>query len=175
MNKKAQYTGIVIGYIPKIIAIGIIFIVTVMLVNRYVLTKVDVQDLEASLLIDRMIYSKNCFSYYDNDLKRPYPGIIDLEKFTSENLDSCIFYGKDEEGQLKNTYTSAKLVLKNLETDEKYSIFHNQDKYSDWYPLRGISGPGGTKLYEESNYVLIKTDNGFEKGILNFYVILPNS
>ncbi len=174
MNKKAQYTGIVIGYIPKIIAIGIIFIVTVMLVNRYILTKVDVQDLEASLLIDRMIYSKNCFSYYYDDLKRPYPGVIDLEKFTSENLDSCIFYGSTEE-ENKNRYTSAKLVLKNLETDEKHPIYHNQDKYSDWYPLRGISGPGGTKLYEESNYVLIKTDDGFEKGRLNFYVILPNS
>lgn len=175
MKKKAQYTGLVIGYIPKIILIGIVFIVTVLIVNRYVLSKVDIQELEASLLIDRIIYSKNCFSYYDENLRRPFPGIIDLNKFTSENLDSCIFYDYDSEGKTKNIYTSAKLTLKNLETEEKTSIYHNEDWYSNWFPLVGIRGAGGTKMYQESNYVLIQTENGLQRGKLDYYVIIPNS
>jgi len=175
MKKKAQYTGIVIGYIPKIIMISVIFIVTVLIVNRYIMSKVDVQELEASLLIDRMIYSRNCFSYYDDDLLRPFPGIIDLDKFTSENLDSCIFYDYDSEGKTKNIYTSAEVILTYLDSGEEEIIFHNEWWYSNWYPLRGIRGPGGTKSYKESNYVLIKTENGLEKGRLDFDIILPNS
>jgi hypothetical protein len=90
MNKKGQFTDFVLSYIPKLLVVSLVFLAVVFFVNRFMITKLDVQDIEASLLVDRMIYSRNCFSYYDEEISRPYPGIIDIEKFKSETLDSCI-------------------------------------------------------------------------------------
>ncbi len=175
MNKKGG--DYIISWIPKIIAIAIIFLAVVLYVNRFIYTKLDIQDIEASLLVDRMIYSKNCFSYYDRELGRPYPGIVDYTRFSSDILDSCMYYGVDEEGNSMNRYTSAKLILTYYENgkEESATIFHNKDWYENWLPLEGIRGPGGTYSHKESNYVLIKKNDELLRGKLEFDVILPNS
>jgi hypothetical protein len=187
MNKKAQFTDMVISYIPKMIAIGIVFITIVFFVNRFILTKLDVQDIEASLLTDRMIYSKNCISYVDESISRPYPGIIDYDKFKSENLNKCIFYGGEDKeilsedcsdiSEFKNKFSSAKVELKYIENskEETVTIYHNKCFYDAWLPLAGISGPGGTKSYKESNYVLIRKSGKLLPGKISFDMILPNS
>ncbi len=179
MNKKAQYTEFVIFWIPKIIAISIVFLMVVFFINRYIMVKLDVQDIEASLVVDRMIYSKNCFSYSEDiaESKRLFPGIIDPEQFSSEKIDSCIFYGLNDEGESKNVYTSAKLTLTYYDDEKEYTktIYHNKEWYENWFPLVGIRGPGGTLSHKESNYVLVKKDNELLQGRLDFDVILPNS
>jgi hypothetical protein len=177
MNKRGEFIDFVVSWIPKIIAISIIFLAVVFYVNRFVLTKLDVQDIEASLVVDRLMYSKTCLSYVDNELSRPYPGIIDLEKFNTETTDSCIYYGEDEDGNLKNKYTSAKLTLTYTEegTEKTKTIYHNKDWYENWFPLVGISGPSGVLSHKETNYVLVKKDEELLQGKLDFDVILPNS
>ena len=45
---------------------------------------------ESAVLINRALYSPNCFAYYDIDTLRTYPGVIDLNKFNQENFDKCL-------------------------------------------------------------------------------------
>ena len=179
MNKKAQFMDYVLNWIPKLIILSIVFMAMVFYVNKQMQTKLDVQDVEASLLIDRMVYSKNCFAYVDNSngAVRPYPGIININEFTTERIDMCVYYGLDREGKSKNIYTSAKLTLTYTEDNQEQIeiIYHNKDWYENWYPLVGIRGPGGTKSYKESNYVLVRKDDELLQGKLEFNVILPNS
>jgi len=177
MKKKAQFTELVISYIPKIFLLSLVFVAIVVFVNRYTMDKLDVQKIEASLLIDRMVYSRNCFSYIDekDGTNRPYPGIIDLDKFTSANLDSCIFYGVDSEGKSRNIYTAASVILKDSEGNVLKTIYHNEAWYKNWQPIVDKRGPGGTKSYRETNYILYYKEGKLERGKLEFDVIIPNS
>jgi len=45
--------------------------------------------LESYLLTQRYANSNSCFAFHDEKIARTYPSIIDPEKFTKENLDSC--------------------------------------------------------------------------------------
>ena len=47
-------------------------------------------NLERDLLISRFLYSPSCFVYYDGEIMRPYPLVIDLHKFDENNLNSCM-------------------------------------------------------------------------------------
>lgn len=177
MNKKGTYSSNVILEIPKIIILVILLIFLIYLVNVFTLNRLDTQNLEASLIVDRIVYSRNCISYYDGNIDRPYPGIIDIKRFKSNILDSCIYYGKDPLGEdIENVYTAAKVTLTDIENGEAKEIYHNKDRYENWALYVGLEGAGGTRSYKETNYVLIMNDDGeITKGKLEFDVILPNS
>ncbi len=168
-TKKAQATEKFLMQVPKLIMLIIVFFIVIALINVYRVDRLDVQQLEASLLLDRVLYSRNCISYVDETTTRAYPGIIDLNKFSSDNLESCLYYENE------NRNNAAKLILEDLDGSSIKTIFYNKKWYENWYPLIGISGPGGTKLFSERNYVLIKDDNGLEKAKLTAYIVIPNS
>lgn len=70
--------------------------------------------MESSLLTHRILYSPNCFAYYDNHLLRTYPGVIDINKFTQENFNNCLDSDKivsltlkDEHGNEIKTLTNS--------------------------------------------------------------------
>tara|TARA_Y100000310_G_scaffold331318_1_gene404642 strand:- start:138 stop:578 length:441 start_codon:yes stop_codon:yes gene_type:complete len=48
--------------------------------------------IENEIIIAKVLYSPNCFTYYDEDTNRFMPGTIDLEKFTEEDFDACFPY-----------------------------------------------------------------------------------
>jgi hypothetical protein len=178
MNKKATYTGNVVEEMPKIVVLIIIIIFLVNLINILTMNKLDTKEIEAALLVDRMIYSRNCFSYSDSQLGRPYPGIIDYDKFKSEILDKCIYYGVEQKQKIENVYTSAKVTLTDLESQEESIIYHNKKWYEYWTPLLSqkslAGGQGSTLSFKEKNFVLIKKGDRLTKGKLEFDVILPN-
>jgi len=47
--------------------------------------------IEGAVIISEAIFSPKCFSYYDKDLGRAYPGIIDLAKFNEERFNEDCF------------------------------------------------------------------------------------
>lgn len=167
--KKAQVTEKFMMQIPKLIMLILVFFIVIAIINVYRVDKLDVQQIESSLLLDRILYSRNCISYVNPDTTRSYPGIIDLNRFSSDNLESCLYY-EDE-----NRNNAAKLILEDLDGNSIKTVFYNKKWYENWYPLIGISGSGGTKLFSERNYVLIKEDDGLKKAKLITYTIIPNS
>lgn len=44
------------------------------------------------MMVAKVLYASDCFVAYDTELARALPGVIDMEKFTQENYNSCFKY-----------------------------------------------------------------------------------
>ena len=95
MSKKA-----LVEYFPQFI-MRVIFLIIVLtailfLINSYIRTEVQTFDAEASLFIQRVLYSKNCLAYQDESTGQVYPGIVEYASLASdefqERLAQCADY-----------------------------------------------------------------------------------
>ncbi len=96
MNKSGAYDfGRLVPYMfIVLIVIAFIMLTMISTFNTYqVQTSMCMNELEKDLMVQELLYSPNCFVYVDSELERAYPGIIDLSKFTQDNLNSnCLDY-----------------------------------------------------------------------------------
>ena len=173
-KKRGQISSEVILFIPRIIFLTAVLFAVVILVKIFIITITDVRQVEANTLINRISYQNNGLSYFDEDLKREYPGIIDLNRFkqVSESnpnlLDNiAISYGFD------NPIIAAKITLKQANKNDIY-VFYNKDRFDKWEP-RTLStvkgGAGSVKSFKDTKYVLIKEDDKLSPGLLEFNII----
>lgn len=81
LNKMLFY--MVFGFIFVAFCLLLLYIITIEITNVAEIP----QGLESYIFIQR--FSNGCFTYQDKDTLRLYPGIIDLNNFTNENLDKC--------------------------------------------------------------------------------------
>ena len=123
-SKKGQISEEVLLSIPRIIFLIAILFAVVLLVKVFIITTVDISQIEANILISRLLYSKDGLSFYDESVNRLYPGIVDINKFKQLStanpnaLDNiAINYGLD------NPIIAAKIILKNLNQNIFMTIF----------------------------------------------------
>lgn len=172
-NKKGDISAEVIFMIPKIIFLTAVLLAVVILVKVFIITTIDVRQTESNILIERILNSRDV-SYFDDGLKRVYPGIIDIDKFkhiSAANpniLDNAIIsYGSN------NQIISARMTLKQ-EKKDNIVAFYNKAKFDDWEP-RVLStvkgGAGSVKAFAEQKYVLVRENGQLSPAILEFYVI----
>lgn len=182
-NKRGGLAADVVLFIPRIILIIAVLFAIVILIKIFIITNVDVRQVEANVLINRLLSSKDGLSYYDEQLNRLYQGIIDLNKFkqiSSSNpniLDSTIInYGED------NPIIAAKLTLRNIKQDnpeqnynaEEITLFYNKDRFDKWEPRilpTAKGGAGSFKSFKGQKYVLVKDGERLSPKILEFQVI----
>ncbi|MBI2658666.1 hypothetical protein HYX05_01005 [Candidatus Woesearchaeota archaeon] len=154
----------------------IAFLSVIFLLRLVILTDIDASEAEARILTNRIFYSPSVISYYDPDIGRGYPGIIDFEKYKKQqNADineidtKTITYGQG------NKLIAAKLTLENIEAGAQDIIFYNKENYEFWEPRilsTVVGGSGSVKSITEQRYVLIKNADRIEKGILKIQVIV---
>ncbi len=103
-----------------IIVVAIVLVMT----SKYEGRDIDVTPLESELLLDRVYYSATCFAANDNI--RGYAGELDMDKFTQEQLTTCLhgpFYIKVELlNQKQILYNDEDLYIRN-EPYCKFSTF----------------------------------------------------
>ncbi len=173
-NKRAVISGEMLMVIPKVFFLIAILFAFIILVKALIVTEVDVKHIESSILVNRLLFSKNGISYYDESIERLYPGVIDFNRFEeiSKNnpniLDNeIITYGVD------NPMIAAKITLK--QEDKKDVIaYYNKDKFDRWEPrvLPGIEGGAGSvRAFKQQKYVLVKNEEIISKGNLSFFII----
>ena len=171
MNKKASEERILDLF--RLIFLVVVFFSIVFLARAFIIQKIDIFEVESKLLIHRIALS-NEINYVDKDLSRTYIGIVDLQKFTSgdiqNNLLNLIYYGKI------NSVASAKLTLKNLDDKQEYEVFYNKYLYDEKKVLveSKLIGAGAPKRFDADFYVLIKDKEKLKRGVLNIDAILPN-
>ena len=175
-KKKGQISEHLILWIPKFIYLIIAFLSVMFLLRLLVVNNIDTSEAEARVLINRIFYSPNAVSYYDADIKRAYPGIIDFEKYRKlQNTDvneidtKTMTYGQD------NKLIAAKLTLQNIETNTQETVFYNKENYEFWEPriLSTVAGGSGSvNSVAEQKYVLIKKCDKIDKGVLKMHVIV---
>ena len=173
-NKRSLISGEMIMAIPQIIFLIAVLFAFVILIKIYIITQIDVRQVDVNIFINRVLMSKGALSYYDEDIDRVYPGIVSLQRFleiSSINpnaLDNEIMsYGAD------NPILAANMTLRR----EGYAdilAYYNKENFDRWKPkvlpeVRG--GPGSVKAFERQRYVLVKEGDVLLPGILDFFII----
>ncbi|MFH1455322.1 MAG: hypothetical protein ABIF40_00020 [archaeon] len=96
MNKKGGYDyGRLVPYMfIVLVVIGLVFLTMASTFATYQSQSTMCKnELEKDLMVQELLYSPNCFVYVNEDIQRAYPGVIDLNKFNTDNLDSnCLTY-----------------------------------------------------------------------------------
>jgi len=103
-NKKIFFSkkgsGFLLGKKPIYFIIVAFFLFIVFILFSYLIlgnissTITFPENIETTVLINRFLNSPECFAYQDEETGRIYTGIIDLDKFSNENLNEC--YSADE-------------------------------------------------------------------------------
>ena len=173
-NKRSLISGEMIMVIPKIIFLIAVLFAVVILIKVFIVTHIDVRQVDANLFVNRVLLSKVAISYYDEDIGRVYPGIVSLKRFQEISSinpnaldEEIISYGAD------NPILAAKMNL----SREGYAdivAYYNKENFDRWEPrvLPGVKGgPGSVKSFQKQKYVLVKDGDALLPGILDFFVI----
>jgi len=170
-NKKAQTTLNTAYWLIRLgIFLPIVTLVVILIVNAYIQKEVPVLDVDAELLIHRIINSREGISYIDPLSNRLYPGIIDITRFKEQpRLEKSIFYGDT------STYIGAKLTLTNESGNTIAEIIYNNKAYRR-IAERGLRGKGGVEVREKQLYVLARNKKGeLQKATLHTEVVISRS
>jgi len=175
-NKKGNVAFEFLMWIPRLVFLVIVMFAIMVMIRSYITTTIDISELQANVFISRILYSPTTISYFDPDIKRAYPGIIEFDKFksqiTEKFLEKSIYYGE------KNTEVGAKFILKDLSENSELIAFYNEDFFKEQKKLvdSGLTqGPGGARGYNKKYDILIFKNNALHKGILTIEVVIPNS
>lgn len=175
-KKKGAISEHLVLWIPKFIFLIIAFLSVIFLLRLLVVYNIDATEAEARVLTNRIFYSPNVIPYFDSDIARAYPGIVDFEKYKKlQNSDvneidtRTITYGQD------NKLIAAKMTLQNFETNAQDVVFYNKENYEFWEPRilsTVVGGSGSVNSITEQRYVLINNAGKMKKGTLKMQVIV---
>jgi hypothetical protein len=168
-NKRAQFSMVINEGVMVMRMLLMIFVAlsVVILVKRFVILTIDARPLEANILMNRFIFSPECLSYEDN-LQRTEPGIISLSRFRNDTLDSCMYYGS------QNDFMAANLSLLFLDTKTRQEALYNTNGYLLLKPRAGLEGPGGSLEFTTWRYLLVEDKGILRKAILYMDIMVPN-
>ena len=178
MDKRGIFAVHMLGWIMRILFLVVVMLAVVTLVRTYIVTSVDSFDAESTLLVERILYSPGLIMYVDHTIDRPYPAIIELEKFTSADIEQRLMdamnYGD------KNQHIAAEIKLKDLKDGRSYTTYYNKFGYENWDVLTRLRianiGAGSARAMESSAYVLIHhSDDTFSRGNVQIRVVMPSS
>ncbi|RJQ17592.1 hypothetical protein C4573_01280 [Candidatus Woesearchaeota archaeon] len=165
--KNAQVKRMLLN-IYRFIFLAFVLGVTVFLIKFMVITNLETEAVEKEVFFNRVLYG-TAINYQDPVTQKIYPGIVDMVKFTSANLEQHINYSiKDRLG--------AQLDLKNLKTNETKTIYLNEQWYLDKRPLflANVQGRGSVKGYIRAVPVTIYENNSHAQGILTIHLLRQN-
>jgi hypothetical protein len=152
MNRKA-----LVEYLPQFI-MRVIFLIVVLtailfLINSYIKTEVHTFDAEASLFIQRVLYSKNCLAYHDETTGQTYPGIIEYASLASEDfqeqLAGCANYRDSR-------HLAARIEIFDEDNNSLLTHHFNKQWYEHWIELVGFPGFSGSQSMSRTIYILLK-------------------
>ncbi|MFC1686846.1 hypothetical protein ACFL0E_00630 [Nanoarchaeota archaeon] len=124
MNNKAQFElrkslyWMVIGIVVTIVVFVFAFILAS---HQNRLTKIP-SELKSELLSLRFVNNPDCFTYQDSVTKRVFPGIIDLTKFTDDDLLNCYKTETKEENKDYNFRLKLKVQNKEIKTNNYRNV-----------------------------------------------------
>jgi hypothetical protein len=168
-NKKGQIQYFMenafrIGFL--IVALVVFF----MLINFFILNKLETQDLQAQVLSNRIIYS-DAIMYEEENTFRIYSGIVDMKKFNDETINEKINY------PIKRHATASIELIDNVDGKSIKTIYLNKAQYDNLNILASSSteGKGGAAKYPKTYPVTYYDKGDYRFGTLKIMIIIPNS
>jgi hypothetical protein len=139
-----------------------------LLINFYVINRIDTNKLQAEVVADRLIYS-NIIMYEENS--RIYAGIVDMTKFDDDIISNNIVY------EIKR-HAAAKLeLIDNVDGIVNDTAYLNKLQYDNLYTLAKSAGrgKGGATIYTKYYPVTYKNGDKYLYGTIRMNIIIPNS
>jgi hypothetical protein len=185
IGNKADISFHSINWIIRIVYTIIVLFFVFGLIRGMLVTKLDTQEAEMEIFLQRLLYSPNGISYYDQELKRFYPGVIDVSTFEQkkfeEEVEPSIFYGDD------NRLVGAKLTLyyrdassangrkKIVDKEVRYNKHFFDEKEILYLSGKGFTqGKGGITGKELIVPVTLRENNVDTPGMLGILVLMQN-
>lgn len=156
MNKKAGFilTGELILWIPRILLLVISLFSITWILGVYAARSSDTSDIEFYILTNRLLYSKNCFSYDGKS-------IINADRFNQNVLENCINFGNHVALNLTLDYNG-----------KKTELIANEDLFKRGFYTRGIRSKYDYR--SKKRYILIFDENKFYSGWINIAAVFKN-
>jgi len=175
-GKKAMNAYDMVYWVARIL-FAILLLVTIFFLARfYEQSQLQTAGIEAGVFRNYLLYSPSGISYHDIYTNRVYPGVIDINKINSQQMEDAASFGS------QNNAIAAKITLMDTSKESSNNLvksaYYNKQQYDNWLPLSGagFSGVGTVMKADNSSYVLYVDDNGdTHPGILLTEILVPNS
>ncbi len=156
--------------IVYIIFLAFVTISLVFLLRHTIFLFADTSRTEADTYLNFILYSREGLSYYDPDIDRVYPGVIDRARFVPGTIESGLsFQGVRADKELP----AAKFELYNLRTGAVQQLYWNEQWFLRLEPKSGLFGTGSPNQVTKSFPIIIKNDTVEDPGLLAVEVIVP--
>ena len=153
MSKKGQTISFeMLMWIPRIVFLVLVILSTSGIIFAFIVTNVNVGDIESHILMHRLQYSPEGIVSYDLETGRVYPGVVDPGKLGSYDLQLSLDAGPRD--------LAARFVMSSLQSDEELALnYVNRETYFDWDVLAiasadpSVTGTGRKFAHPEVRYV----------------------
>jgi len=154
MNKKGIFgvaRKMVYWMIAAVIITFVVFAFAVVVANyKSALGRVPIE-MSAEFISLRFVNNPECFAFYDTEAERVFPGIIDIDKFTQEQLTKC-YHSQKRQGV--DTF-SFYLKLETLGNELRTSNYIHQYKDAIY---KEVLVKKGTELIRDQLIILVQKD-----------------
>ena len=159
-NKRGDSTpDEMIGNLHRSVFTVIVALTTIFLIRAFIVTNIQVASLESNVLINYPHIHKDGFSKFDSQLDRLYPGVIDMNRFTTGQLKIL----KVERPLIIVRFAKNQTIIDSqLKKEEPLYAYRDLGKYQTWQPLAQskAKGEGGKTAYSEVRYVTLADGKG---------------
>jgi hypothetical protein len=171
MKKIYSKKGQVQYFLESVFRIGFLMVallVFFLLVNFYIINKIDTTRIQAEVTANRIMYS-DTFMYQENF--RTYMGVVDVKRFNTATLDAKINY------PVKKHATAKLELIDNIDGKVKHTAYLNEAQYEMLYTLTRsrAEGKGSATMYRKRFPVTYLENNVYRYGTIDMKVIVPNS
>ncbi len=179
-SKKAVVDDL-IHYIPRILYLLIVLSFLLLYVAKATKSQFEtLSQTEADIFFNHLLYSPS-ITYFDPYSSRYLPAVIDLQKFTTENVETG-YANKTQDkiiaAEIFIADTDTDSLVKNVQT-----IYLHKELYKKLAPISGFynknkadSGSGASMQFWNQQYVLyVDKDGKQKKGILYVNSVIPRS
>lgn len=158
-------TDAVIVWFPRLIMLAVAVVVIALLVRHYANRDVDAAQVTIAAHEYRLYYG-DIIMYQEEDTKRIYPGIVDLQKFSNERLAEVF----SSEARL-----SSCLAISSRECPQfDETICFNKNLYDLHLAQANLQGASGANVRNIVYPVTLRMDAQACAGFLNMTIVRPN-
>lgn len=161
MNKKAISFDM-LQWLMRLLFLTVVIFSVVLLLNVYTTKKLDVKELQAEILINRLILSPDGISKFDYVSGRVIPLIIE-DLSLQENKDKMEQKLMQTIKYDKKNFIAAKMEIFENQESVLATFYYDQSTYENIAPRTWIEGIGGALSYERIFPVIYKGESRYIK------------
>ncbi len=144
LNNKGSISGTILSWVFRMLLLLVVMIVIYAIISINLSRSIETNDIQNKIIKSRLLYGPGCIIYSDEN--KDYPGIIDINKLTDNQLSKC--FDDSKIFGMNLTIISAEKIISNS--------YYNQDIYDLKFSCK-LNRPKYNCL-ESSDYILYRDD-----------------